>query len=58
MVQELADIGLRIQGLREACDVTQEEMAQELGVDLAVYQEWEATGQDVPISAIYHLDQG
>lgn len=55
MVQELADIGLRIQGLREACDVTQEEMAQELGVDLAVYQEWEATGQDVPISAIYHM---
>ena len=55
MVQELADIGLRIQGLREACDVSQEEMAQELGVDLATYQEWEATGQDVPISAIYHM---
>ncbi len=55
MVTEFAEIGLRIQGLREACDVTREEMAAELGVSLETYIEWEETGADVPISAIYHL---
>jgi transcriptional regulator with XRE-family HTH domain len=55
MVTEFAEIGLRIQGLREACDVTREEMAKELGVPLETYIQWEETGADVPISAIYHL---
>ena len=53
--QEMKDIGRRIQGLREACDVTVEEMAEELGVSVETYQQWEATGEDVPISAIYHM---
>ncbi|MBR5259275.1 MAG: helix-turn-helix transcriptional regulator [Eggerthellaceae bacterium] len=51
----MREIGLRIEGLREACDVTQEEMARELSVDLETYQRWEQTGADVPISAIYHM---
>lgn len=55
MVTEFAEIGLRIQGLREACDVTREEMAKELDVPLETYINWEETGADVPISAIYHL---
>lgn len=55
MVTEFAEIGLRIKGLREACDVTREEMARELGVPLETYIDWEETGADVPISAIYHL---
>ena len=55
MVKELAQIGQRIQGLREACDVTVEEMAAELGVSVETYTAWEETGEDVPISAIYHL---
>ena len=55
MVAELAEIGLRIKGLREACDVTPEDMAAELEVPLDKYLEWEETGADVPISAIYHL---
>ena len=49
------EIGLRIKGLREACDYTVEEMAEELEVDVPTYLEWEATGEDVPISAIYHM---
>ena len=55
MVAELAEIGLRIKGLREACDVTVEDMARELEVPVGTYEEWEATGADVPISAIYHM---
>lgn len=54
-MDEMKEIGLRIEGLREACDVSQEEMASELGVSLETYQEWESTGADVPISAIYHM---
>ena len=55
MVTEFAEIGLRIKGLREACDVTVEDMARELEVPVGTYEEWEATGADVPISAIYHM---
>jgi transcriptional regulator with XRE-family HTH domain len=55
MVNELAEIGERIKGLREACDVTVEEMAASLNVDVATYEAWEETGEDVPISAIYHM---
>ncbi len=49
------EIGLRIKGLREACDVSPEQMAADLGVSVETYLEWEDTGQDVPISAIYHM---
>ncbi|MDR0513764.1 MAG: cupin domain-containing protein [Coriobacteriaceae bacterium] len=55
MVTEFAEIGMRIKGLREACDVSREEMAAELDVSLETYASWEETGADVPISAIYHL---
>ena len=52
---ELLEIGERIRGLREACDVSVEDMASELGVSVETYETWEATGADVPISAIYHM---
>lgn len=55
MVTEFSEIGMRIKGLREACDVSIEEMAKELGVDRDTYVSWEDTGADVPISAIYHM---
>ncbi|WP_165056001.1 MULTISPECIES: helix-turn-helix domain-containing protein [unclassified Adlercreutzia] len=54
-MDELKEIGLRIQGLREACDMTPEEMARELDVSVEQYLGWEETGADVPISAIYHM---
>jgi mannose-6-phosphate isomerase-like protein (cupin superfamily) len=53
----LAEIGQRIQGLREACDVTREDMAADLDVSLEKYISWEESGADVPISAIYHMAQ-
>ena len=49
METEFSEIGMRIAGLR------QEDMAAELGVSLETYQNWEKTGADVPISAIYHM---
>ena len=53
--ESMREVGLRLQGLREACDVTVEEMAHELGVSPGTYAEWEETGEDVPISALYHV---
>lgn len=53
--KEMAEIGLRIKGLREACDVSVEEMAAECEVSIGTYEAWEETGADVPISAIYHM---
>ena len=55
MTSDFHEIGLRIKGLREACDFTREELAGELNVPVATYVAWEETGADVPISAIYHL---
>ncbi len=55
MTDELKEVGLRIKGLREACDVSIEDMASDLGVDKEAYLLWENEGADVPISAIYHI---
>jgi transcriptional regulator with XRE-family HTH domain len=55
MTTEFAQIGMRIKGLREACDIPREEMAAELSVPVATYAEYEETGADVPISALYHM---
>lgn len=55
MTTEFKEIGLRIKGLREACDITREELATELGVPVETYIDYEETGSDVPISAIYHI---
>ncbi len=53
--KELAEIGKRMKGLREACGVSVEEMANDLDVDISRYERWEQTGAGVPISAVYHM---
>jgi len=55
MTTEFAQIGLRIKGLREACDIPREELASELGVSPETFARWEETGADVPISALFHI---
>jgi len=55
MTTDFKQIGLRIKGLREACDITREELAEELGISVDTYISYEETGADVPISAIYHI---
>ncbi len=54
-MEELKELGERIKGLREACDVSIEDMAADLGVDVATLSEWEENGADIPISVVYHL---
>ncbi|MCL2078783.1 MAG: cupin domain-containing protein [Oscillospiraceae bacterium] len=50
-------ISERIRELREIFDMTQEDMAKELGIDPSVYTVYEASGKDIPISVLYHISQ-
>jgi mannose-6-phosphate isomerase-like protein (cupin superfamily) len=52
---DLRELGLRIRSLREACEVSDTDLAAELGIELARYRSFEETGADVPISVIYHI---
>lgn len=54
-LNECKDLAQRICGIREACEVSQEELAKDIGVNLETYQKWEEDGSDIPISAIYHM---
>ena len=51
------EIGARLSELREVSDYSIEELANELGIDPAVYASYEQNGKDVPISVIYEIAQ-
>ena len=48
-------IGARLRELRETCDYTIEELAEEFNIDPAVYASYEENGKDIPISLIYEI---
>ena len=49
------DVARRIAELRDVCGYTQEELANELGIDLETYKSYESDGKDIPISVIYEI---
>lgn len=53
-MENISEIAARIRELREVCDCTQERLADELGLDRAVYAGYEQNG-DFPISVIYEI---
>ncbi len=55
MTKEINEIAERIKGLREACGYTQEQLAQEMGIDIKTYIDYEESGENVPISVIYEI---
>jgi len=54
-VNEINEIGARLRELREVSDYTLEQLADELGLDAAVYRSYEEHGKDIPISVIYEV---
>jgi len=54
-MNEIAEISKRIRELREISGYSVERMAEELGVGAAVYAQYEETGENIPISALYHI---
>ncbi|MDR0672046.1 MAG: XRE family transcriptional regulator [Oscillospiraceae bacterium] len=55
MNEEIRQMAARIRELREICGLSAPALAAELHVPESVYQSWETSGEDVPISALYHL---
>lgn len=49
------EIGKRIAELREICGFSQEDLAEELGLDLQTYVSYEKFGADIPIGAIFRI---
>jgi len=57
MSQEKQSMSERIRELREIFDLTEEEMAKETGVDIQTYIGYETSGENIPISVLYHISQ-
>lgn len=55
MNDQMQQIAVRIRELREILELTQEEVAKDVGVPLADYQRYEQAANDVPISALYAI---
>ena len=54
-MDEMKEIGARMKLLRDMNGISMEEMASDLKVSVETYSAWEATGEDVPVSALYHV---
>jgi mannose-6-phosphate isomerase-like protein (cupin superfamily) len=57
MGEDMKQVGARIRELREIFDITEDDMAREVGVDSKLYREYEAEGNNIPISVLYHISQ-
>lgn len=57
MSEEMKMIAARIRELREVFEISEEEMAQEVEVSLEQYQEYERSGENIPINILYHISQ-
>lgn len=57
MSEEMKQIAARITELREIFGYTEEEMAKEVGVSAEVYRDYEARGENIPISVLFHIAQ-
>ena len=57
MQEEMKKISDRIRELREIFDLTESEMAKETGVTTEKYIEYESSGENIPISVLYHISQ-
>lgn len=57
MSEEMVLIAQRIRELREIFGVSEEEMAKDVGVSLELYREYENSGENIPISVLYHISQ-
>ena len=57
MGEQIQMVSERIRELREIFGLTEEQMAKETGVDTEKYIEYESSGENIPISVLYHISQ-
>ena len=55
MNEQIQKISARIKELREILDYTAEEIAEKLGIDLGLYNDYEAAREDIPIGVLYSV---
>ena len=55
--KEILEIATRIKELREICDVSEEELANEVGVSLEQYRAYESGSDDIPVGVIYAVSR-
>ncbi len=55
--EQIKQIALRLMGLRDALDLTVEQMAAQIGVELADYEKYESGEADIPMSFLYRVAQ-
>lgn len=57
MNEQLVDIGLRLRGLREICDISVDEMARKIGISVLEYNSYENGERDFSFSFLYTCAQ-
>ena len=55
MNNQIKEIASRIKELREVCEISQEEMAQQLNMSLDMYLSYENAEVDFPVSVMYEI---
>lgn len=55
MTEQVKQIAQRLVGLREAEDVSRQELAEIVGVPLDLYEKYENAEEDIPISVLYDV---
>ncbi len=55
MNDQIAQISARIRELRDILDITQEAVAEKLGIDVELYRKYESARLDIPIGILYGL---
>ncbi len=57
MNEQIKQIALRLLGLRDALELTTDEMASKIGVTTAEYTQYESGDSDIPMSFLYRVSQ-
>lgn len=55
MNDQMLEISSRIREMREICGFSPEDMANELKVSVLTYNNYENSGENIPISVLYHM---
>ena len=56
-IENIENVARRLRGLRDALDLSEQEIAENCGIDTETYRRYESGNVDIPVSFIYTLAQ-
>ena len=56
-MKQIEQIAERLRGLRDAIDITVDDMAESCGIDISTYQAYESGTTDIPVSFLHKVSQ-